>query len=844
MSKQKNAPNLFLNPTDPVTESNLRNQNPLPRSDPTFIELTGLDFQKVTRMTFDVKGMNCSSCEATLKDILLSIEGVDMASVSVVLGCAVVEGTVDALVISRIVLQKAGFKMSLIADGTSLYLRFDSAPKEFPMDVHVEIFGKTVKFTYDSEISAREIFDFYVKRGFSPEVVGEPTRRTPFWNTFTCRVLISILLTIPVLVLAYLPPRPLLYGGIQLGLVSMIMLYVISPLYKSALVTLFHQRRVEMDLLVVMSTSMAYVFSVVSYAFLCAGSFLSEPFWETPAMLITLIMFGRWITTLARDRAIKTIKTLSATNSKTITLSTGRTIDAALLGYDDVVVVQPGETVPTDGIIVKGETEVNEAMFTGEPRPIAKRMNSAVYAGSMNLLSPIEVRVTKLPSENTLAKIRQLIDTSQINKPRIQSYTDRVAGFLGPIAFVAAVAAFLAWFLVSWKLQNESLSTAAITGLTYAISVLAISCPCAIGLAVPMNIVMASGIAAARGILIKDTHALEILHRVKTVVLDKTGTVTKGEPVVVEERLFHDDAREMVKRLVAGARHPIACAMSKYLGDGEAFDGTRTLVGKGLEVKCEFGEIKGGSPAWLGVHSSITRRSLSTFCVTLDGKLIAAYGLADELRPESSKVVKSLQANGVQVYLVSGDNTTSAHAIGRKIDIPMWNIRSNVLPAEKAQFIKELQIQTRAPVLFCGDGVNDAPALAAADVGISFVSAAEITSSAATILLLSNDLWSLSELMNLSRRVYRRIILNFVWAGIYNFFAIALAAGALVVWRIEPRWAGIGELVSVMPVIVVGWSLKWFRSSQRSNGNEERKETGQDPELETHNNAPFKVSLV
>ena len=779
----------------------------------TSIELKPQD-KPVSSLTFLVDGLTCSSCESSLKDTLMTIGGVDMASVSVVLGRAVIEGTVDAELIIRVVSQKTGFKLSLVGNKPVLYLRFARPVGDFPAGVEAKPFGKTVQFNYNPiEISAREIFDFYAKAGLNPTVVAEPTTQTPIWNTLGCRVIVSILLSIPVIVLAYLPPRPILYGAIQLSLVTVILAYVISPLYKSALSTLFHRGHIEMDLLVVMSTSIAYAFSVVSYAFICFGEVLSEAFWETPAMLVTLIMFGRWITVRARERAVKTVKEVSATNVKTVKLDCGRVVDVALVGYNDIIIVDPGETIPTDGILVRGDTEVSEAMFTGEAHAKPRIVGSTVFAGSVNLISQIAVRVTKLPSENALAGIRQLIDTSQINKPRIQTYTDRVAGYLGPIALMAAITALLTWFFVGWKLQGLSASTAAINGLTYAISVLAISCPCTIGLAVPMNVVIASGIAASRGILIKDTHALEILHRVKSVVFDKTGTITKGKPAVVDERIYVEGARDLVKRLVSQAAHPIAKAVSRYLGDAEPFEGVQMLVGRGLQAKCEAGEIKGGSAAWLEIDNPLAGRNLSTFCVVLDGKLIAVYGLADELRAESVNVVKALHARGVQVHLLSGDNTASALSVGKKLGIPLSNIRSNALPVDKANYVRE--IQSTGPVLFCGDGINDAPALSAADVGISFVSAAEITSSSAKVLLLSDDLWSVPEVMQLSRRVYRRIIVNFVWSGIYNFIAIALAAGVLVVWRIEPRWAGLGEIVSVMPVVIVGWSLKWNRNRRK-----------------------------
>ena len=754
--------------------------------------------------------MTCSSCESTLKNTLLAIPGVDLASVSVVLGRAVVEGSIPAEEIIQTVYGKTGFKLLLVSNQPTLFLRFEQRPTKFPPHVTVLCHGRTVKLTYDPKCtSAREIFEFYSEGWNIPTIVDELEVHSHFWNTLGCRVLVSIILAIPVLVLAYIPPRPIIYGAIQLSLVTIIMAYVISPLYKQALYTLLLRKQIEMDLLVVASTSIAYIFSVISYAFTCTGTPISEPFWETPALLVTLIMFGRWVTMRTREQAVKEVKKLSNTNVKNATLKDGQVVDVALLGYEDVISVQPGDTIPTDGIIVSGQTEVSEAMFTGESTPKVKLQNDAVFAGSINLLCRVDIQVTKLVSENALEGIRQLIDISQVNKPRIQTYTDRVAGYLGPVALIIAILAFLVWFLVDWLVRRVSASTAAIQGITYAIAVLAISCPCTIGLAVPMNVVIASGIAAARGILIKDTQALEVVHRAKAVVFDKTGTLTKGEPVVVEEQVCMVGAGAYVARLVTGANHPVAKAVAKYVGDAEPFDCIKTIPGKGLEATVEVGVLRGGNTKWLGVDSGLRGKNGSVFCVTLNGTLIASYGLSDELRVESCHVVKTLRERNVEVYLLSGDNAAAAMEIARELDIPESRVHSNVLPADKAEFVANLRSRLEAPIIFCGDGINDAAALAQADVGISFVSASEITSSSATVLFLSNDLWSILTLFTLSRRVYRRILLNFAWAGIYNLFAISLAAGVFVVWRIEPKWAGIGEVISVMPVVIVGWSLKW-----------------------------------
>jgi Cu2+-exporting ATPase len=221
------------------------------------------------------------------------------------------------------------------------------------------------------------------------------------------------------------------------------------------------------------------------------------------------------------------------------------------------------------------------------------------------------------------------------------------------------------------------------------------------------------------------------------------------------------------------------------------------------------GLLRGGSAEWLEIDNPFSGQHLSTFAVKLDDKLLAVYGLADELRPESLDVVKAMQAKNIDVYIVSGDNSAAVHSLARTLGIPDTHVKANVLPGNKSEIVHALQSQSQFPVIFCGDGINDAPALSQANVGISFVSAAEITSSSADVLLLSNNLQSLLELMGLSRRVCHRIVLNFVWAGVYNLFAICLAAGVFVVWRIEPKWAGIGEVVSVLPVVIVGWSLRW-----------------------------------
>jgi Cd2+-exporting ATPase len=814
----------------------------------------------LTTHTFSVEGMTCSSCESSLKDFLNSIPQIHLVSVSVVLSRAVVETSLPPEHIIKIAMQKTGFKMTLLENSKqpSLYLRFTGERKnprwKGLLGVNVMRRGATLKFTFDAhQISAREIYEYYTTQGLAPEILDSFPEKLSKWNTLGARVLASIILAIPVLIFAYTLPHPPISGSIQLLLVTLILLYVMLPLYRSAITALLNRHEIEMDLLVVMSTSIAYGYSLAAFAIQCSGGDIGDAFWETPALLVTLIMLGRWIVLRARERAVSEVKRCSETKVSTARLvvfddsefslsaSTSREVDIRLLGYGDSIRTDPGEQVPSDGQVTDGESEVNQAMFTGESTPVPKKEGDPIYAGSINLLSPLTIKINSLPSSNTLSSIRNLITSSQISKPHIQSYTDRLAGYLGPLALFCALTAFITWTLVNLKLQGQEASKATVGGLMYAIAVLAVTCPCTIGLAVPLNIVIASGIAAKAGILIKDAGCLEVLHRNSLkVVFDKTGTLTMGEMKVVCNMECGENAREYVKGLVRGQKHPVAKAVEKYLDKGtvnedegkakahqRGFDQVQVIIGCGLEVKLPEGILRGGSPQWLGIPNPLPegKRNLSVLAVTLNGELIAAYGLTDELRSEAKEVVSTLHKRGVEVYIVSGDNKEITEEVGIKLDIPVSRVYSGSLPAEKAVIIRQLQQPSQPdrehtrrfwkrkdpaiPVLFIGDGINDAPALSASTIPISFINASELTLSTASVLLLNPHLTSLLTLITLSRRVYRRVIITFVWAGVYNLFAILLAAGAFVVWRIEARWAGVGEVVSVLPVILVGWSLRW-----------------------------------
>ncbi|OTA79174.1 hypothetical protein M434DRAFT_38366 [Hypoxylon sp. CO27-5] len=827
------------------------------------------------RIILGITGMTCTGCETKLQRTLGDVEAISNLQTSLVM--ARVQFQLDLSLatpddVMRHIERTTEFKCEKIATrGSTLDVIPQGGAKEFlqqPLPLGVEnvdlINEQTVRIIFDPEIiGARDL----INKGFQTPLSLAPPQADPSLAAGSKHVrhmgwmtLVSAILTIPVLVLAWAPleERPVTYGSVSLALATIVQVLVAGPFYPKALKSLVFSRVVEMDLLIVLSTTAAYIFSVVSFGYLAAGQPLpTGEFFETSTLLVTLIMVGRWVSALARQKAVESIsiRTLQASTA-TLIFSNGTEIDidTRLFQYGDVFKVVPHAQVPTDGVIVSGVTELDESMLTGESRPVEKTPGCTIISGSLNGSGTVTARLTKLPGENTISTIAGMVDDAKLSKPKIQDLADRIASYFVPVVISLTIIVFIAWVGVGIRNQGKSGSEAVVQAITYGITVLIVSCPCAIGLAVPMVIVIACGVAAEKGLIFKTSEAVEVAHRTSHVVFDKTGTLTHGKLHVGTEG-YPSGTRQIVGPkilgLLADINHPVSSAVAAHLESqgihATKVDEIKSLPGKGVEGKINGRPIQAGNSRWLGTDShplvqAAHSKGFSTFCVTIDSELQAVFGLTDTVRPDVALTIAELQKRNIAVSILSGDNDKTVEAVAASLGIPSENAIAKCSPADKQAYIQKLLLDGEESnnrnqnqkkqkkqkkhkrkhtkvVVFVGDGTNDAVALAQATIGVHVNSgASDVAQSAADVVLMRPDLAGVLAMIDVSRAAVRRIAFNFAWSAVYNVFAVLLAAGAFASAergdgsvRIPPEFAGLGELVSVLPVIVVAVSLRWAR---------------------------------
>ncbi|RDW65043.1 hypothetical protein BP6252_10694 [Coleophoma cylindrospora] len=798
-------------------------------------------------VVLSIQGMTCTGCETKLERTLANIRGVSKIKTSLVLSRAEFDVDITQISVNGAVtrLQKAtGFECQrLSTDGHELEILLPDAPETVLQHLPQGVLSidpttyATLKITYDPQlIGARDI----VESAFDQQLELAPYRPDPSISAGNKHVrqmglaaLISACLTVPVLVLAWapLPEREITYGSVSLALATIVQIFIAGPFYPAALKSLIFARVIEMDLLIVLSTSAAYIFSVVAFAMLVARKPLSTgEFFETSTLLVTLIMLGRFITALARQKAIESISIRSLQQSTTMLIESNgtstRDIDVRLLQYGDTFRVMPEAKVVTDGTVISGTSEINESMITGESNPVVKSKGSPVVAGSVNGPGTLDIRLTRLCGDNTISTIANMVDEAKLSKPKTQELADRVAGYFVPVIVAITIVTFVIWVAIGIAIQQRSSSDATVQAVTYAIAVLIISCPCAIGLAVPMVIVIAGGVAAERGVIFKTADTIEAARNVTHVVFDKTGTLTIGRLNVKESNYFDGlatDVRPILLGLVSGIKHPVSQAITEHLQSLGVSPATvldvKSLPGKGVLGNWNGSEIRAGNALWTQatpiskVQQFLTSDS-TVLCFTINNTLQAIYALQDTLRPEAAHVVSTLQAKGISVSIVSGDETGAVQKTAERLGIPPSNALSRCSPTDKHTYIQMLKTSsTGSTILFLGDGTNDAIALASADIGIHMSEGTDVARSAADVVLTRANLRGVLVLMELSNKALRRIMFNFAWSFIYNLFAILLAAGAFVNFRVPPAFAGVGEIVSVLPVIIIAVGLRWAKFS-------------------------------
>ncbi|KAF5520092.1 P-type cation-transporting ATPase [Colletotrichum aenigma] len=807
-------------------------------------------------VVLSISGMTCTGCETKLKRTLTTLDAIKNLKTSLVLARAEFDldvgvGSADDVI--KHLERTTEFKCEKItSQGASIDLLSSGRPENLisqpwpagVTDIRV-VDSKTVHVEFDAEVvGARDL----VEKGWSSPMELAPPRADPTLEAGGKHVrhvgmmtLLSIILTVPVLVMAWapLPDNEVAYGSASLALATIVQIAIAGPFYPTALKSLIFSRMIEMDLLIVLSTSAAYIFSVVSFGYLVSHKPLSTgEFFETSTLLVTLIMVGRYVGALARQKAVESISIRSLQVSTATIIDTSgqeKEIDSRLLQYGDTFRVAPESRIPTDGTVISGSSELDESMVTGESRVIEKYVGSSVIAGSINGSGTLKIRLTRLPEDNTISNIAGMVDEAKLSKPKIQDIADRVASYFVPVVVTLTIITFAVWIAVGVAVRKQSGSQATIQAVTYAITVLIVSCPCAIGLAVPMVIVIASGVAAEKGVIFKSANSIEVAYKTSHVVFDKTGTLTRGELSVSKESYVTGDpeaTQSLLLGLVGSIKHPVSAAVAAHLKANGILPApvsdSKTLTGKGVEGTISGRKLRAGNSRWLGLSSdpaveSFLSQGYTVFCFTVDGTLVALFALEDSVRPEAFATVSKLQASNVSVHILSGDDDGAVQAVASQLNIPEANVRSRCNPADKQDYIQQLLAtpSTRVSksgkkpkkpvVMFCGDGTNDAVALAQATIGVHMNAGTDVARSAADVVLMRPSLTGILTAIAVSRKAIHRIAFNFGWSFVYNLFAILLGSGAFVNARIPPEFAGLGELASVLPVIAAAVLLRWSK---------------------------------
>ena len=647
------------------------------------------------------------------------------------------------------------------------------------------------------------------------------------------KLVVGALLAVPVLLGSMTELFPWAPGWLRdprlLWLLTTPVQFWVGGQFHAAFLRELRHRTTSMNTLVSIGTNAAYFFSVAvtlwPHAFMAAGAM---PYFEASALLMTFLVLGRWLEARARGGTSEAIRRLVALQPRTARLAEPggeRDVPIGEIVPGDLLRVRPGERIAVDGLVVEGASSVDESMLTGESLPVERGPGAPVVGGSINRTGTFTFRATRVGRDTVLARIVRLVEEAQGSKAPIQRLADRVASVFVPVVLGVATLTFGAWML--W-----GPAPAFFHALTNAVGVLVIACPCALGLATPTAVMVATGRGAELGVLIRSAEVLETLHRTHTVVLDKTGTLTMGRPVVTQVVPAPGIETDVVLALAAaveqGSEHPlgeaiVTAAKSRGLALPPVRE-FRAVPGQGVEALVEQGRVllgnqrlvtdRGVDPGSLAEPARrLAQGGQSLVYVAVAGEPLGLIAVADVLRPEAAAAVAALRGMGVEAIMLSGDAQSTAAAIARQAGID--RVHAEVLPEQKATEIKRLQADGRL-VAMVGDGINDAPALAQADVGLAMSSGTDVAIEAADVTLMRDDLRGVVAAIELSRRTMRIVKENLGWAFGYNLVLVPVAAGMLYpIWGIQlsPILAGLAMALSSVSVVTNSLRLGRFRPS-------------------------------
>ena len=725
-------------------------------------------------ISLDIKGMTCASCVNRIEKVLKKDEGIILASVNLATEKAKVEFDSSRLDISKIIdlISRAG---------------------------------------YEAKISSQK----------AKESKADELKKEKYL------IILSILLTLPLAVpMAFEPfgyhimPSP----WVQLLLATPIQFFIGARFYKSAWGAL-KAKTGNMELLVAIGTTAAYGLSL--YLLLKNLDHLEHHmphlYFEGSAVIITLVLLGKYLETKAKQQtsaAIKALQALQPEKARVLRNNKEEEVSIENLELNDLVFVRPGERIPVDGILKKGATQVDESLITGENLPVEKNENDKVVGGSINGDGFIHIEVTALGSETMLSRIIRMVEDAQAVKAPIQRLVDKVSAYFVPTVLIIALVTIVVTALMtgSWE-----------TGIIHGVAVLVIACPCALGLATPTSIMVGTGVAAKAGILIKDAEALEVTHSLTMIAFDKTGTLTEGKPSLSKLYVFDRQEQDVLSILATiqnGSEHPLAKAVlqeakKKQIDYGHA-SSSKALPGRGVEAEIEGHKYILGSKRlvtelgfndWLILSQAKDREVLGetvSFLIDVSqNKIIGMVSFNDTIKESARKTIEKLKALGIKTMMLTGDNQGSANLVARELGIDF--VRAEVLPQHKSEVIQEFK-QKGEIVGMVGDGINDAPALAAAHVGMAMSTGTDVAMHSAGITLMRGNPLLIPDAISVSRKTYSKIKQNLFWAFIYNVIGIPLAA----MGYLSPVVAGAAMALSSVSVVTNSLLLKKWKPSENN----------------------------
>lgn len=760
---------------------------------------------------FNVTGMSCAACSARIEKAVSKVSGVKSCSVSLLTNSMGVEGEAsDAQIIEAVV--NAGYGASVKSSGTNG--------------------GSGTKKSADSEDALQD-------------------RETPL---LIKRLLSSIVFLLPLMYISmghmmWNWPLPAFFDGnhVAMGLVQLLFAAVIMVInqrfFVSGFKSLLH-RAPNMDTLVALGSASAFIYSTwvifaMTGAVVAANeeavmAYMHEFYFETAAMILTLITVGKTLEAKSKGRTTDALKGLMKLAPKTAVIlenDVERSVPVENVKKGDIFLVRPGENIPVDGIVLEGTSAVNESALTGESIPVDKAEGDRVSAATLNTSGFLKCQATRVGQDTTLSQIIQMVSDAAATKAPIAKIADKVSGVFVPLVIGIAVLTFAVWLILGADFG---------TSLTRAVAVLVISCPCALGLATPVAIMVGNGMGAKNGILFKTSAALEGAGKINLVVLDKTGTITNGQPRVTDiipaDGVSESELLRLSLSLEKKSEHPLAKAIvqkaeEKSLKSEEVTE-FKALSGKGLTAKLGESLLAGGNLNFIEEKSQISAELKSKATAlseagktplffTCGEKFLGLIAVADTIKEDSPRAVKELQEMGIHVVMLTGDNEKTAKAIAKEAGVD--RVIAGVLPDGKESAIRELQASSSF-VAMVGDGINDAPALTRADIGIAIGAGTDIAIDSADIVLMKSRLSDLPALIRLSRATLRNIHQNLFWAFFYNVIGIPLAAGvftAVLGWKLNPMFGAAAMSLSSFCVVTNALRLNFFRIYKSKTGQKE-----------------------